>query len=378
MREMTKISAASSLPRGLEIPSPYAPAQGANRRNNFNFLRLFFASLVILSHSSELIDGNQSRELFIQLFHNTISLGGLAVDGFFLLSGYLIVQSWESRPEFLQFLKKRVLRIYPGFFVASLVCVFVVGPLGSKPVEYFSHFEWFPFFRDVLLLRVPVTPPVFEGRPYAVVNGAMWTISREFICYLLVLALGMMGAIKNRRMWLVLSMPIFSVFILSKLGYPIDFLGKHFNLTNPIIHLLSFFFAGGCFHLYKDKIKFDPKVALIFSVLLFICLFNITLAELALISLGGYLLIYFAFSPISFLSRFQTAPDISYGVYLYGWPVQMLLIWYIGDITPMGVFSTAMVICSVLGLVSWYSIEKPFLKLKEFRLGWQQIIGQKA
>jgi peptidoglycan/LPS O-acetylase OafA/YrhL len=187
-----------------------------------------------------------------------------------------------------------------------------------------------------------------------------------------------MGAIKNRHMWLGLSIAIFFIFILSKLGYPIDLLGKHYNLTNPIIHLLSFFFAGGCFYLYRDEINFDSKIALIFSVLLFACLFNTALAELALLFLGGYLLIYFAFSAIPLLSRFQTAPDISYGIYLYGWPVQMLLIWYIGGITPIGVFFLAMAICFLLGLVSWYSIEKPFLKLKKLKSGWRHNIGQKT
>ena len=372
MSELINTSAVVAIPANAERISD------ATRRNNFNFLRLFFAALVILSHSSELIDGDQRRELFIQLFQNTISFGGLAVDGFFLLSGYLIVQSWVMRPQVFQFLKKRVLRIYPAFIVASLVCALIVGPLGSKPIEYFSHFQWLSFFKDMFLLRAPTTPPVFEGLPYPVVNGAMWTISREFMCYLLVLLLGLAGAIKNRRIWLVFSIGIFGVLVVSKFGHPIELFGRQFNLTNPIIHLASFFFAGGCFYLFKDKIKFNPKVAAIFSILLFVCLFNTRLAELALVSFGGYLLIYFAISPIPFLSRFQTAPDVSYGVYLYGWPIQMLLIWHFGFTSPVALFFAALLICALLGLISWYSIEKPFLKLKAFQMDWHQLWGQKA
>ena len=362
-------------------PTTYVPAvtiRAVQRRNNFNFLRLFFASLVILSHSSELIDGNQSRELFIQFFQNTISFGGLAVDGFFLLSGYLIVQSWASSPQAIPFLKKRVLRIYPGFIIASLICVLVVGPLGAEPMAYFSRLEWSTVVKDIFLLRAPTTPPVFDGLPYPVVNGAMWTISREFLCYLLVLLLGLAGGVKDRRIWLIFSIGMFAVLVVSKLGYPIEVFGRQFNLSNPIIHLASFFFAGGCFYLFKDKIRFQPKIALIFSILLFFCLFSTRLAELALVVIGGYLLIYFAGGFMPLLSRFQTAPDISYGVYLYGWPVQMLLIWHFGFASPWALFCVALLMSALLGFVSWVSIEKPFLKLKAFRPSWQNLLGQKA
>ena len=162
--------------------NPYADAdvKGAStvypvdlaRRNNFNFLRLFFASLVILSHSFELIDGNRNRELLTEVF-GTISFGEFAVDGFFLVSGFLIVQSWNSEPKFYSFLLKRILRIYPGFIVAFLVCTLVVGPLGAEPTAYFSQLELNRLVLDMLKLRPPNTPPVFMGYPYAAVNGAM-------------------------------------------------------------------------------------------------------------------------------------------------------------------------------------------------------------
>src|SRR3977135_675481 len=157
----------------------------ADRRNNFNFLRLLFASLVLLSHSSELLDGNREREPLFAIFH-TISFGDLAVDGFFLLSGYLIVQSWQLNPSWLRFLKKRILRIYPAFIVASLVCAFIVGPLGSDAAAYFRAFDAPTFIRSMFLLYDPITPQVFEGSPAPYVNGAMWTTKHEFRCYLMV------------------------------------------------------------------------------------------------------------------------------------------------------------------------------------------------
>src|SRR5579863_1616176 len=87
------------------------------RNNNFGFLRLLFAALVILSHSSELIDGNRSREILTRIF-GTMSFAQLAVDSFFLISGYLITRSWILSESNSEYLIKRVMRIYPGYLVA--------------------------------------------------------------------------------------------------------------------------------------------------------------------------------------------------------------------------------------------------------------------
>jgi peptidoglycan/LPS O-acetylase OafA/YrhL len=81
-------------------------------------LRIVFATLVLLSHAPEITDGNASRELFHRFTGSPMTFGTLGVDGFFILSGYLIVQSWLGDPELINFLRKRVLRIVPGYLVA--------------------------------------------------------------------------------------------------------------------------------------------------------------------------------------------------------------------------------------------------------------------
>ena len=85
--------------------------------NNFNVLRLMLALAVILSHTYELIDGNREREILTQMF-GTYSLGEIAVNSFFILSGLLIAASWCREPNLMLFTRKRILRIAPGFFVA--------------------------------------------------------------------------------------------------------------------------------------------------------------------------------------------------------------------------------------------------------------------
>jgi peptidoglycan/LPS O-acetylase OafA/YrhL len=111
------------MPDQVMQPSQMSPSVKQTRANNFSVLRILFATLVILSHSTELIDGNRSSETLTRLF-GTISFGVLAVDGFFIVSGYLITKSYLSS-EPISYLVKRTLRIYPGFIVAFVVSIFL-------------------------------------------------------------------------------------------------------------------------------------------------------------------------------------------------------------------------------------------------------------
>src|SRR3982074_3309146 len=104
----------------LGVPTPIGmqiTESTTRQANNFGFLRLLFATLVILAHSPELVDGNRSREILTRIF-GTMPLGEVAVDGFFLISGYLILQSLVNSKSYFEYLSKRVLRIYPGYIVA--------------------------------------------------------------------------------------------------------------------------------------------------------------------------------------------------------------------------------------------------------------------
>lgn len=326
-----------------------------SRNNNFNLLRLILALLVILSHSPELIDGNRNREILTRLF-GSISFGELAVDLFFLLSGYLIMQSWALQPNAWTFLKKRILRIYPGFLVASVISAFVVGPLGADTVQYFANFDLLSFATSAFMLEVPAVPHVFAGQPYPAVNGALWTISREFTCYLLVLFLGACGILRWRHAWLTLAVLATAAFgILKAVNGDISY----------ILRLSVFFFSGGCFYIYRDIIPMNGRLAALCVLPLTIGLFSWRGAELGLATFGAYIVLYLAQKHSTVLSRFNRLPDTSYGIYLYGWPTQKLLIWYIPGISPWIVFFIASLISIFLGYLSWNLVEKPMLRFKQ-------------
>ena len=328
--------------------------KSAERQNNFNLLRFTLALLVLFGHSPELIDGNRDREWLTQTF-GSISFGEFAVDGFFLLSGYLIAQSWYSQPKAWPFLKKRLLRIYPGFIVASVICALFVGPLAAIPSTYFGSFDLSTFFIGLAFLSVPIVPEVFSDTPYPLLNGAMWTISKEFICYLFVLAAGVAGVFRVRYACLIPTIAVFAMLVAFKLQH----------LTVPVdLRLASFFLSGVCYFQLRDIIKMNGFLAVACVVISVLALFSWRAAELVLATVGGYALLYAASKRSFALSQFNRLPDISYGLYLYGWPIQKMLLWYFPSLSPWELFGMAAPTAIMFGTASWYLIEKPALRLK--------------
>ena len=333
--------------------------------NNFGFLRLVLALLVLLSHSPELIDGNRSREIFTNIFH-TISFGELAVDGFFLLSGYLIIQSWQRTPKLGNFVKKRILRIYPGFIVATLICLFIIAPLGAYPIKFPPRFDLILCLKELFLLSPPYSPAVFLGQPHPALNGAMWTIAYEFRCYLLVAVLGTFGLLQQRKIWLILSVVMLVIYIFPgstlRMFYPKpSYLVGSFGY---LVRFLVFFCSGGCFYLWREQIKYNKGRLLVALFILTLSLFNSNTVDFALPTLGAYLFFWIAFLELPILKKFANYPDISYGVYLYGWPTQKLLIWYFPLISPWLLFILSAGVCVICGWLSWTFVEKPCLRLR--------------
>ena len=275
------------------------PAVNIPGRNNLNFLRVLLATLVILSHSPEIIDGDTRREILTRVFH-TLSFGQLAVDGFFILSGYLIVQSWLRNPNPIDYLRKRALRICPAFFVAYIFSVFVVGPLGAENVKiYFAHTPWRHFFTHLVMLNLPATSPTFVGLPYNNVNGPTWTIVYEFGCYLILMALGMIGLLRKRT----LVAALFVLVLLAQLYVLRHTL--HLAFPNPLIgspliwpRMLTFFLAGSCFYLFRDRIVYRPQWAWLALIISLIAMFNDVSALIVLPLCGAYALLYAGLHPI--------------------------------------------------------------------------------
>ena len=116
------------------------PFVAASRNGAFDVARLLFVLAVLYAHSSEIAEGDAHLEIFTRL-HIPLTWGSVGVDGFFLLSGFLIVQSWFREPLWRPFLRKRVLRIVPGYLVAVALSVLVVGSFAADA----PHFSFKPY-----------------------------------------------------------------------------------------------------------------------------------------------------------------------------------------------------------------------------------------
>ena len=332
------------------------------------FLRILFALLVLLSHAPELTDGNRSRELLTRLTHAHVSFGEFGVDGFFLLSGYLIVQSWVHDPNLLSFLQKRLLRIVPGYLVAVAVSLIVVGLCASAVPHFFLDYAHSirGYLASVLLLDAPASPRVFPGDSYHMVNGSLWTIPYEFRCYLLVALLGLCGFLKRPALWLALTVALLVLFASLKLQALLSWT-RHipiFGEPTFTFRLVFIYFVGACFFLFRKHIVFRPAFAAIAMVLILISCARYSNYEPWAPICGGYLLFYLGQLPGLVPRALHHLPDISYGLYLYGWPVEALWI-YKTHTTPWITFFVSTILCALLGWLSWHFVERPALRWKK-------------
>ena len=326
---------------------------------NFGAIRLLMALFVIIGHTPELIDGNRHRELFTSWF-GVMSFGEAAVDGFFLVSGYMLALSVVKSGSLANYFVKRVARIYPGFIVSFILCLLIVNPLAGG---VWNLHETLANLARLVLLKPPASEAAFAGAPYPALNGAMWTISYEFFCYILLAALFASGILKRNRLF-VCGVIGLNVLLLTQPH--LDLAGRQITFGGGSQNTLRFvtaFCTGAAYRQILSARYRNGWVALLGAGILLLTLRISFLAEPSLIVIGGYILICLGEARLgAWISRIGQDIDLSYGIYLYAWPVQNLAIWRFGLTSLAAIDIVAITVSGFLAFFSWTLIERPAMR----------------
>lgn len=335
----------------------------ADRSNNFDALRLVAALLVIWGHQFAIMGKPVPL-----LWHN--EPGAVGVVLFFAISGYLVTLSWLADPNLLRFAVRRALRIWPGLISAVLLCAAVLGPLVSTmaPAEYWGHPLTRQYVANLWLDTRYALPGVFDSNPFpSSINGPLWTIPLEVTCYAALALLGMLGLVERRN---------FAPLLLLALAVALQWRyspapGQPMPTWSPLLQYGMMFAVGASLACWRSvwlRHRLLTAVGLVFLLLL------LRFAGPAIIGGQAPLLIIAtvgviwgtASTPV--LRQAGLWGDFSYGLYIYAFPVQQLVIWAFGS--QMG-FAAATGLSTagalVLAALSWHLLEKPFLAFKPRR-----------
>ena len=338
------------------------------KENNFDFLRLALAVLVIFSHSFPLGAGSELHEPLRVLTHGQMTLGAFAVDLFFVMSGFLIAGSAERSRNLGSYLKKRVARIYPAFIVSAVLMALVVLPRASGA---FAEASWparlMDFAVQTLRLQEFHVQGAFAHNPYpGVLNGSVWSIQYEFWCYLGVAMMAAVG-LPRRRNWVLVcflaSLAISVAFQTQGWIFGGKFAGKLLGSPQLWARLLPFYLAGVVFYLFRDRLRLHAWGAALAVMALFAaCWVHVGWTAVFPIA-GTYLVFYVALAKWIPMQRVGRFGDFSYGTYLYAFPIEQLLMVAFGRaVAPWLLFAIATPLTLLAAVVSWYAVERRFLQ----------------
>jgi len=331
------------------------------RDNNFNLIRVIAASLVLWTHAFG-FTGNGQAELLKANFN--ISFGSWAVDIFFVLSGFLVAKSWDRQKSVRAFVWARALRIYPGLWACILMCVALLGPAFTSLslTTYLTHVDTLKFLlaNGTLLLKgvFPSLPGVFGGSP---VNSPLWTLPYELRMYLVLLLLAWSGLLYRRAVLPVMVVLAFAIFSWAAIE------GRHEDKLPEYCRFIFCFFSGAWLYVRRESVQLRPTTffAVLMLLGLSLVMSSISWRLILLTAATPYLAIFLAFVPAGPVRAYNALGDYSYGVYIYGAPVQMSVLALAGgSMTPIANFAWSMCIALVLAVASWHLLESRALQMK--------------
>lgn len=361
----------------LETSNTMTTASALNKhQNNFNIIRMVAASLVLVSHSFSL--SGLAEPLRDSL---GVTWGSIAVDVFFVTSGYLVTASILRGGNVRNFLLSRFLRIFPGLLVAVFLTTLVCS-IWFTTLSFTAFWSQWPSWRYLIknsLLMLPqglewTLPGTLTGIPGdkgggAALNGSLWTLPVEVKMYLyLVIGYSICRLVAqrvNRDSWATYRVSKYVAFTLSALLLGIDLYFTSQGNHVLVFHMATMFFAGCALNAMDVKFKkqWPLATAMLIAVLLAAQAGSEWFMPIYILTLP-WIVLSMAYAPTPLLYGYNRLGDYSYGVYIYAFPVQQWSAYLIKGIGPWEMTVVSLPIVLILAMLSWNLVEKRALAFK--------------
>jgi peptidoglycan/LPS O-acetylase OafA/YrhL len=346
---------------------PEATIKLEREANNFDLIRIIFAWFVIVSHSY-VLNGLGESDPLGQLTSNYLILSFIGVKGFFVISGYLIIQSLTRSKTVLDYLSKRILRIFPGLImvlILTLIAVYFIYPTTQLPY-LFNPAIYHYFWGNLLLFSPPFfIRGVFDHLPSRAINGSLWTIEFEFLFYIVLLLLFPIRKNVKSLRWTLLG--LMALFTVGNLFYASELLSIKKPIPLDLVFDLGIYFITGSFLACIDWRNWSfKKYVFIGSLILLLTIIILKLDRAWLFTCLPFVILYIGQMKSNAANWVhQKLGDPSYGIYLYAFPIQQFIVYFYKPST-FELFLYASIGAFAFGILSWKLVEKKALNLKRY------------
>jgi peptidoglycan/LPS O-acetylase OafA/YrhL len=331
--------------------------------NNHNFLRLFAAICITFTHSFDLLKQSDFEPL-AAITYNKITFSFIGLCVFFSCSGYLIAKSACTSTSFKNYIWKRFLRIQPLLIIWCCIAVFVVGFLFTTlhTGQYFNNKHTWLYFRNAVpVFGIQYTLPQVFSNNIAEngVNGSLWTLVIEERLYLLI-ALVFVFKPYSKQIFVAFIGILNVIYCIHLVVYQAQLI-PYFD-TSPFYYSLVFLNSS---LLYFTQIVFSKKISWLFIANGFVVFFSIFFSRFQFLQPIFIPIFIIGFANLKGLTNYVGKyGDFTYGIYLFSFPVQQILIAVFNIHNSYCLFACTMVIVLPISIISWFLFEKKMLSLK--------------
>lgn len=356
----------------LTQAKPRSLGEAIGSDNGFNLVRLIAALLVVMYHCFSLNPAHPSTpDPLTRILAPITNIGTIAVGVFFMISGMFICRSWMQDPNPPRFFLRRIARIVPALFVCvtltTTVAVIFFSDSGWSGM--FSSGPWHYIMGNTVLhgLRTSIPPAelkipgVLDGQD---LNGPLWTLLWEARMYVMLALLGAAAALPT-RIWFMTT----SIFLLIASGlWPRVMAGYIWSLE-----MWPQFLVGILLSTIAQHVRIGAR-QLICALILSALGWSQWMANIgAGLTFFGASLICATAALWMGSARFKAQAffqknDYSYGVYIYHWPVVLMLKAAIPSLNEFTMLFATLVIVMPLAMLSWHWIESPVLQFVRKKL----------